>query len=95
MNGDTIKNAMFTGDFNSIPPQLAEFEAALKWTGASRERLTALAERTCGADTGLGVPVGDVVDAVLHAAEQVAARITAAPDIEGSCYFPERQGASP
>lgn len=94
MNGDTIKSAMFTGDFNSIPHQLAEFEAALKWTGANRERLTALAERTCGDDTGLGVPVGDVVDAVLHAADQVAARITAAPDIEGSCYFPEREGAS-
>lgn len=94
MSGDTIKSAMFTGDFNSIPEELAEFEAALKWTGATRDRLLAVASQTCGDDTGLGVPIEDVIDAVLEAADQVTARVTAAPDIEGSCYFPEREGAT-
>ena len=66
----------------------------IKWTGATRDRLLAVASQTCGDDTGLGVPIEDVIDAVLEAADQVTARVTAAPDIEGSCYFPEREGAT-
>jgi lipoate---protein ligase len=89
MNGDTIKSALFTGDFNVLPAPLAAFEASLKWTRAEREPLMRVAQDTCGADSGLGVPIEEVVATVLEAAEQVAERTVAAPDIEGSCYFPE------
>lgn len=92
MNGDTIKSALFAGDFNELPPTLAEFEAGLKWTRASADHLTKIAERTWGDDAGLGVPTDHIVAAVLEAAEQVASRTVAAPEIEGSCYFPDQQG---
>ncbi|MFV1991133.1 MAG: biotin/lipoate A/B protein ligase family protein, partial [Acidimicrobiales bacterium] len=92
MNGDTIKSALFTGDFNALPASLAAFESSLKWTRADRGQLARVAAETCGTDTGLGVPVDDLVSTVLEAAEQVATRTIAAPDIEGSCYFPETEG---
>ncbi|MFV2039686.1 MAG: hypothetical protein ACC660_05545, partial [Acidimicrobiales bacterium] len=81
-----------TGDFNALPEPLAEFEAALKWSRADRGSLTSLAARTCGEDNGLGIDTATLVDAVFEAADQVAARTTAAPDIEGSCYFPDEGG---
>ncbi|MCP4226230.1 MAG: hypothetical protein GY773_23080 [Actinomycetia bacterium] len=90
MNGDMIKSALFTGDFNTLPEPLAALEAGLKWTRASRDQLLRVAEVTCGPDTGLGISPDMVIDAVIEAAEQVAARTRAAPDIEGSCYFPDR-----
>lgn len=92
MNGDLIKSALFTGDFNTLPAPLAALEAGLKWSRASRDHLLKVAAATCGPDTGLGVGLDVVVDAVIEAAEQVAARTQAAPDIEGSCYFPDQDG---
>jgi len=92
MNGDTIKSALFTGDFNALPTPVTEFEASLKWSRADQQSLAELATRTCGDHNGLGVDNATLVDCVLDAASQVAARTTAAPEIEGSCYFPD-QGA--
>ncbi len=95
MNGDTIKSALFTGDFNTLPGPVAEFEAALKWSRADHPSLTELAARTCGVDNGLGIDTAVLVDGVLDAASQVTARTIAAPEIEGSCYFPDQGATSP
>lgn len=89
LQGDTIKSAMFTGDFNEMPAPLAEYESALKWARADPYALTALARRSCGDDTGLGVPPEQLADAVWQAAAQAMEHGVAAPLIEGSCYFPE------
>jgi lipoate-protein ligase A len=89
LQGDTIKSAMFTGDFNEMPSALADFESVLKWTRADPDALLALARRTCGDDTGLGVATEQIADAVWQAAEQAMQHGVAAPLIEGSCYFPE------
>jgi len=93
LNGDTIKSALFTGDLNSIPEELAEFEAGLKWTRAAYDELSALARRTLGDGLVVGVSSDEVVDAVLRAADTAGHRTVAAPEREGSCYFPEPQGA--
>lgn len=93
LQGDTIKSAMFTGDFNEMPAPLAEYESVLKWARADPEALAVLARLTCGDDTGLGVPPEQLADAVWLAAEQAMKHGVAAPLIEGSCYFPERGGA--
>lgn len=93
MNGDTIKSALFTGDFNTLPEPLAALEAALKWNRADKAELLRVAEATCGSDSGLGVSNAQVIDAVIEAVDQVAVRTMAAPDIEGSCYFPEGSDA--
>ncbi len=92
MNGDTIKSALFTGDFNALPTPVADFETSLKWSRADHASLTALATRTCGEENGLNIDTAALVEAVLDAASQVAIRTVAAPEIEGSCYFPD-QGA--
>jgi lipoate---protein ligase len=93
LQGDTIKSAMFTGDFNEMPAPLAEYESVLKWARADPEALAVLARRTCGDDTGLGVPPEQLAAAVWQAAEQAMRHGVAAPLIEGSCYFPEPGGA--
>jgi hypothetical protein len=54
-----------------------------------------LARRTCGDDTGLGVPPEQLASAVWQAAEQAMEHGVAAPLIEGSCYFPERGETEP
>ncbi|MEK7425080.1 MAG: hypothetical protein AAB131_14715 [Actinomycetota bacterium] len=95
LQGDTIKSAMFTGDFNEMPAPLAEYESALKWARADPDALTALARRSCGDDTGLGVPPEQLADAVWQAAAQAMEHGVAAPLIEGSCYFPESGEVEP
>jgi lipoate-protein ligase A len=91
LDGDTIKNALFTGDVNDIPAELSEFEAGLKWSRAAAPELEKLAARTLGADSGLGIPPAEVVGAVLKTAGIANHRSLARPDLEGSCYFPEPQ----
>jgi lipoate---protein ligase len=93
LQGDTITSAMFTGDFNEMPAPLAEFESMLKWARADPAGLAELARRTCGDDTGLGVPAEHLADAVWQAAAQAMEHGVATPLIEGSCYFPEAGGA--
>ncbi len=93
LQGDTIKSAMFTGDFNEMPAPLAEYESMLKWARADAEALAVLARSTCGDDTGLGVSPEQLAAAVWQAAEQATRHGVAAPLIEGSCYFPEPGGA--
>jgi lipoate-protein ligase A len=95
LQGDTIKSALFTGDFNEIPEPLSRFEERLKWARLERGSLERLAVATCPDGTGLGVEADVLVDAVLQAGERAATRVgtgeVAAPDRPGSCYFPEAQ----
>lgn len=94
LQGDTIKSALFAGDFNEIPVPLARFESGLKWARLDRARLERLAAETCPAGTDLGVEPGELVDAVLAAGERAQVREVAAPDRLGSCYFPEGTGTA-
>jgi lipoate-protein ligase A len=89
LQGDTIKSALFTGDFNEIPPPLAHFEAALKWARADRGELERIAAACFGDGTGLGVAPEVLIAGIVDAAEKAAVREVVAPDRTGSCYFPE------
>jgi len=93
LSGDTIKSALFTGDFNELPAPLVRIEEALRWKRLERTELVGVATRAAVGDTGLGVPADVLVDAVLDAgARAVGARgAEAAPLRDGSCYFPEAQ----
>jgi lipoate---protein ligase len=88
LHGPTIKSALFTGDFNTVPEPLARFEASLRWARLEEATLEKLAAASCPDGTGLGVPPSELVKAVLAAGERAA--VPAAPvRPSGSCYFPE------
>lgn len=89
LQGDTLKSALFTGDFNQLPVPLAEFESRLKWSRLDRESLQHLAADTMPEGSGLGVENEELVDVVLDAGRRARATESAAPSRVGSCYFPE------
>jgi lipoate-protein ligase A len=95
LHGPTIKSALFTGDFNTVPEPLARFEASLRWARLEEATLERLAAAACPDGTGLGVPASELVKAVLTAGERAAEHsgaLAAAPvRPSGSCYFPEEQ----
>ena len=95
LQGDTIKSALFTGDFNDIPEPIVRFESELKWARLDHEDIEAVAERAFAKGTGLGVEPGVLVDAILGAGERAANReFAAAPTREGSCYFPDSEATT-
>jgi lipoate---protein ligase len=93
LHGPTIKSALFTGDFNTVPEPLARFEASLRWARLEEATLGKLAAASCPDGTGLGVPPSELVKAVLAAGERATVNspdLAAAPvRPAGSCYFPE------
>jgi lipoate-protein ligase A len=92
LQGDTIKSALFTGDFNTIPPPIVAFENELKWARLNRRAVEMAAARVFGEGTGLDVEAGVLVDATLAAGERAQRRESvAAPIRDGSCYFPEQE----
>jgi lipoate-protein ligase A len=96
LHGPTIKSALFTGDFNTVPEPLARFEASLRWARLEEATLERLAAAACPDGTGLGVPPSELVKAVLTAAERAAqhsgtAAAAAPVRPSGSCYFPEER----
>ena len=95
VHGPTIKSALFTGDFNTVPEPLARFEASLRWARLEEATLEKLAAAACPQGTGLGVPPAELVRAVLAAGERAAVKspeLAAAPvRPSGSCYFPEER----
>jgi len=95
VHGPTIKSALFTGDFNTVPEPLARFEASLRWARLEEATLERLASAACPDGTGLGVPPSELVKAVLTAGERAAqhsGEAAAAPvRPAGSCYFPEER----
>jgi lipoate-protein ligase A len=93
LNGATIKSALFTGDFNELPPALARFEEALRWKALDAADV-ARAARTAQVDDELGLSTDELVTVVLDAGDRAAGRQVAAPARLGSCYFPEKGAAS-
>lgn len=94
-HGGTVKSALVAGDFNAVPPRLAELETALRWCPATRERIDELTAATLRAED-LGVEPALVADAVWEAAARALERAGGAHPARpaGSCYFPE-PGADP
>lgn len=89
LSGDLIKSALFTGDFNELPDSLEKFEDALKWNRADDDQLRETA-RACVADgADLGVQPEALATLVSEAAAQARTRELAAPERDGSCYFPD------
>jgi len=97
MSGDVVKSALFTGDFNQLPPPLAELEARLRWSAVDPDTLTRLADQAMPEGSGLGVGNGEIVTLIADAARRARALAVAAPNRSGSCYFPEptREGSPP
>jgi lipoate-protein ligase A len=92
LQGDTIKSALFTGDFNDIPDPIVAFENELKWARLDRKTVEASAARAFAAGTGLEVDPSVLVETVLSAGGRAMVRESvAAPAREGSCYFPEQE----
>ncbi len=92
LQGDTIKSALFTGDFNTIPNPIVAFENELKWARLDRATVEAAAGRAFASGTGLDIDPAVLVDAALAAGERARAReAVAAPARDGSCYFPEQE----
>lgn len=88
-HGDLVKNVLVVGDFNELPPALAELEASLRWRRLDETSVTA-AVTGSGAATALGVPGEQIAAAVLAAGAQARERVCAEPvRATGSCYFPE------
>jgi lipoate-protein ligase A len=65
-HGDVVKSAMVAGDFNELAPQVVALESGLKWRRLD-ERAVAAVVSGSGAADALGVPVSQVVAAVLEA----------------------------
>lgn len=89
-HGGSIKSALVAGDFNAVPPRLAQLETALRWCAATRERVVELTEATLH-DEDLGVAPAVVAAAIWEAAERAIERAAGAHPVRpaGSCYFPE------
>ena len=90
-HGATVKSVLVAGDFNAVPPGLAQLESALKWCPATRERIGALAAATLR-EEDLGVAPAAVADAIWEATARAIERAAGAHPArpEGSCYYPER-----
>jgi lipoate---protein ligase len=85
----TIQSVLFTGDFNTLPPGLVQLEAALKWSAFEPERVRATVRQVVGLEDADGLEAELLAAAVVEAAERAGARSVAAPERQGSCYFPE------
>jgi len=90
VHGESIKSALVAGDFNLLPPGLAEFERRLKWCRAERESIVAAA-RAALSDDDLGVTPEAVGETVWKATRRALNLQRRAHPIraQGSCYFPE------
>jgi lipoate-protein ligase A len=91
---DSLSSVLIAGDFSVMPPGLLRLEAALRWCPAEPDRIAAVTRRELDGDE-LGVDVDQIAAAIWSAAERALERRGAAPQrLEGSCYFPECDGAA-
>lgn len=90
LSGGTVKSALFTGDFNELPPALSRFEESLRWK-ALDAGVVERAAHAAGVDVELRLSTDALVAAVVDAGERAAGRAVAAPVRAGSCYFPEKE----
>lgn len=88
LQGDTIKSALFAGDFSVVPEALVSLEAALKWKRLDAGFLAGVVGDVLDGHDELGDP-GAWVDALLEAGNAASSRPLAEPVRQGSCYFPE------
>ena len=95
-HGSSVKSALVAGDFNAVPPRLAQLEAALRWCAATPERVGELTAATLREDD-LRVPPAAVAEAIWEATARAMERAGGAHPArpEGSCYFPERSSLPP
>jgi lipoate-protein ligase A len=89
LHGSTIKSALFAGDFNEVPEPLVRLEAALRWARLEESEVRGLAARACAGGTGLGVPVDEILSAVMEAGRRALDCQAVPVRPQGSCYFPE------
>jgi len=89
LQGDTIKSVLVTGDVNTIPEQIKDFESRLKWARLSGESVARASDAAFPTGTGLDVDPHVLVDAVLEAGSRATRREIVAPHRLGSCYFPD------
>lgn len=89
LDNDVIKSALFAGDFNVLPQELNEIEAALKWARLDPARVSGIVNRVC--EGGEFAPhVDEITQAIVEAGSKATERVAAAPvRLEGSCYYPE------
>ncbi len=94
LNGEVIKSALLTGDFNVLPTGIPRLESALRWCRADRGRIAEVAAEAL-APGELGVPAETVAAAVWEAAERARSLPASPVRLEGSCYFPDPAESSP
>jgi len=85
VHGDTIKSVLVTGDFNTLPPEIARLEAGLRWCRAEPEKIAKAtadalgslesgdmvpAAVASGEGEGFGLIAGEVAEAVWKAASR-------------------------
>jgi lipoate-protein ligase A len=91
LQGGAISSVLIAGDFSSLPVELPELEAALRWCRADPARIAAVTRRALDGGS-LEAAADEIAGAIWTAAERAMARPAAAPlRQEGSCYFPERE----
>lgn len=89
LQGDTIKSVLVTGDVNTIPEPIKDFESRLKWARLSGDTVARASDAAFPSGTGLDVEPHVLVDAVLEAGSRATKREIVAPHRLGSCYFPD------
>lgn len=90
LQGDVVKSALFTGDVNELPPQLAQLESVLKWQRLDPVTLPGTVEDFYRSSPIPDIPAASVVGALLEAGARAApSTARGAPERRGSCYFPE------
>ncbi len=89
LENGVIKSVMFVGDFNEMPDPLIRLEGMLKWTRFDANVIRSLVVRELAGDQDLGPSAHMIAEAVLEAGRKAALRAVAAPDVRGSCYFPD------
>lgn len=95
-HGSAVKSALVAGDFNAVPPRLAQLETALRWCAATPERIAELTEATLRAED-LEVSPALVAEAIWEATARAIERAGGAAPARpaGSCYFPDPSSSPP
>jgi lipoate-protein ligase A len=91
VHGQAIKSILFTGDFNSVPASLVAIEEGLRWKRLERSAVEQVVRRCAQDSPEIGDPAL-LIEAILSLGERVSHPPSAAPEREGSCYFPEGVG---
>lgn len=91
LHGRTIKSVLFTGDFNVVPEPFRALEEALRWKSLEHSVVEHITREHLEGHPELG-DIEIMVDALLEVTTRLSEPVTAAPERNGSCYFPEVVG---